>query len=426
MMGKDGYGRQEDVAAAGSGANERHENNHHDNANEKLLQKIALMSGNFRNYKEMKLKQLDTTTSKESSSSTDEQRRKDDETKWNHFTTPLKPSPTSQFSSQSTEGIKSKNIAITTTTTPSVFSNLERTQTIDRFGHIFMNRMGHIMTTDKLSTAWGDGGGSNGMFSWLLFTDHSPNATKQREEMEQNTTTNTVAANPKDYAAERRLITPHVTPFVWGTTCVAVTLLSMRLGRWYQGRSLLGRASTPVSSSINNGRNGSSSATAASNTEKNRLQDLRRNKPPPSFGHYSNNNNTSSYQNQKNALLTNLSTLPVDFAISLLVGISTSIFLSRPADLLQDFAKAPLLQGKSILREELCQPFIQEMDRINVGYHAFTPPGMDEKQVVSFQELWKDENIGEFDSLRAIRDFVENCHRNENVEDITKSDNNAK
>jgi len=286
---------------------------------------------------------------------------------------------------------------------------LERTQTIDRFGHVFMNQMGNVMTSGKLSTAWGGGSNSTNstsMFSWL-FIDYSPNATKQQE---------TTIVNPEDYAAERRMITPHLTPFVWGTTCVAVTLFSMRLGRWYQGRTL-GR----TASSINNRSNNyTTTNTSAAAMERNRLQDLRSNKPPQSYGHYNDNLNMgshpSSYQNQKNALLSNLSTLPVDLAISLLVGISTSIFLTRTEDLLQDVSKAPLLQGKSVLREELCPPFTQEMKSINRGYHTYTPSGndADEKQKVSFQELWKDENIGDFDTLKAIRDFVANCQREGN------------
>jgi hypothetical protein len=148
------------------------------------------------------------------------------------------------------------------------------------------------------------------------------------------------------------------------------------------------------------------------------LHDLRSNKSSPqSYGQYNDNMNMGKHPSsyQKNALLSNLSTLPVDLAISLLVGISTSIFLTRPEDLLQDVSKAPLLQGKSVLREELCPPFIREMEQINRGYHTYTPSNADEKkQIVSFQDLWKDENIGDFATLKAIRDFVANCHRAEN------------
>jgi hypothetical protein len=37
-------------------------------------------------------------------------------------------------------------------------------------------------------------------------------------------------------------------------------------------------------------------------------------------------------------------------------------------------------------------------------------PLIHKKGVISYSELWKEENSGEFDSLRAVRDFVANCH----------------
>ena len=36
----------------------------------------------------------------------------------------------------------------------------------------------------------------------------------------------------------------------------------------------------------------------------------------------------------------------------MLVGISTTLFLTRPQELMQEFAKAPLLKGKSVFAEE--------------------------------------------------------------------------
>ena len=391
-------------------------------AKKKLLQKIKL-SGNFHTYREMKLKQLqekrsdDTTVPASTTDNDGGQSSKNDDDSWNHFITPLKPimSPAATITSEETMNTIKEEETTTTQTQKkqkSMFSDLERTQTIDRFGHIFMNQMGNVMSSGKLTSAWGSNGNDDGrksqrsstsMFSWL-FVDYSPNAIKKQQQHDEERE----IVNPNDYAAERRMITPHLTPFVWGTSCVVVTLASIRLGRWYQGR-MIGRAATSSSSSssLYNRSNRTTSA-----IERNRLHDLRSNKSTQGYGQYNDNmnmgNHPSSYQ--KNALLSNLSTLPVDLAISLLVGISTSIFLTRPEDLLQDVSKAPLLPGKSVLREELCVPFTQEMDIINRGYHTYT--GADEKkQIVSFQDIWKDENIGDFATLKAIRDFVANCHR---------------
>ncbi|KAL7455290.1 hypothetical protein ACHAWC_006837 [Mediolabrus comicus] len=365
---------------------------------------MPFLSGNFRNY--MKLKQQHNGDDSRQDDSNDEQEEK----QWNHFTTPLKPTP--QHNTDQQQEAQTKDTTYNPHT-KSVFSDLERTQTVDKFGHIFMNRMGDVMTSGKLSAAWGQQDSPSTSLISLLYTDYSPNATRQRERSDSAKT----KINPKDYAAERRLMQPHFTPFVWGATCGAITLVSMRLGRWHQARTTTLGKSNSAFNSNSNGSLLNSPNYASTMTSKNTLQDMRRSKPPQSYGNY-NNNRPSNNQ------LSSLSTVPVDLAISLLVGISTSIFLTRPDDLLKDFAKTPLLQGKSVLSEELCQPFSQEMYRINQGYHVYNAPSIDnstEKQVISFQELWKDDNIGELESLKAIRDFVVNCHKREHIIEETKA-----
>jgi hypothetical protein len=66
------------------------------------------------------------------------------------------------------------------------------------------------------------------------------------------------------------------------------------------------------------------------------------------------------------------------------------------------------------LSEEICKPFGEEMEIVNREFHTYnTNHGGDtvqKKGVISYSELWKEENLGEFDSLRAVRDFVANCH----------------
>ena len=101
----------------------------------------------------------------------------------------------------------------------------------------------------------------------------------------------------------------------------------------------------------------------------------------------------------------------MDIAISILVGMSTTIYLTRPAILLQDLSRSPLLPGKSVLSEELCEPFTKEMQKINEGFHTYSVGDDKQKNVVSYSEIWRDENLGEFDSLRAVRDFVINCNK---------------
>eukprot|EP00985_Skeletonema_marinoi_P021674 scaffold13403_cov91-Skeletonema_marinoi.AAC.2 len=105
----------------------------------KLLQKIKL-SGNFRNYREMKLKQLQGQTSNSTTNQSTDDGQSSEGENWNHFTTPLKPlSSTPSSNSASSQASSQANSTIEEEPKQkSVFSDLERTQTIDRFGHTIL------------------------------------------------------------------------------------------------------------------------------------------------------------------------------------------------------------------------------------------------------------------------------------------------
>ena len=380
----------------------------------------VFMSNNFLNYRRDKAKAMELRQQQQM------QRQKDDvqnhqaeqqhsftsdqttpstNSLWDHFVNPLS-------SSSDTKPNPSQH-APSTILSPSVFSDLERSQTVDRFANIFMKLMGDVMSSGKLSSAWKNRGGSagdesgteGGMFSWLT-KDYSKGVLLNDTT---DDTTTEESINPDDYAAERNMIQPHLTPFIWGASCMVVTLASLRFGRWKQGRQLassLGKTATNASKS--NHRTVKDIGT---------IQDLRNNPQGSNYGNYNNTPFNQANRKQSQKALANLTTLPVDMALSILVGISTSIFLSRPHFLLRDFAESPSLQGRSVLREELCGEFSNEMERVNERYHTYNSEYNPEKgapiqkQVVSYREMWKDENLGEFDSLRAIRDFVDNCHK---------------
>ena len=243
--------------------------------------------------------------------------------------------------------------------------------------------------------------------------------------------------DPKEYEAERDRIQPHLTPFVWGMSCSAITLFSLRVGKWYHGRKLGNSSVMRMRGVVSNTAKSITKESSGNNNNlrknANSLQDLRHTRPKDyatytetnPFQTKSNNNVASNHPSMENLL-----SLPVDISISILFGISTSIFLTTPSILMRDLSEAPLLSGKSVLSEELCGPFTEEMERVNANFHTYTISiGNDsaeeqeptQKGVVSFQEMWKDENLGEFDSLRAVRNFVVNCRERE---DRMKSDDN--
>ena len=345
---------------------------------------------------------------------------------WNHFTTPLNPTSQSSPPPLDTKPTTYNN----NNTTPSIFSDLERSQTFDKFANIFMECIGNAMSSGKLSAAWqergdsngsdGTGGSGSGSIFSLLLTDYSPDAKDKNKNNSKAAASEQI--NPNDYRAERDMMTPHFTPIVWGSSCMVITLVSLRLGRWYQGRYVNTAFNSSTSSRMNNY---TTSKSTNNNIKHQNIQDVRQTN---AF-----HNNTTSFDPRKeeatNKLFSSLSTLPVDMALSMLTGISTTIFLTRPHYLMRDFAKSPLIEGKSVLAEESCRPFSEEMKNINSRLYTYTPyynviqqannsnedgkNAIQQRRVVPYSELWKDENLGEFDSLRAIRDFVVNCHERE-------------
>jgi len=354
-----------------------------------------------------------------------------EEERWNHFTAPLTQDPPSRkrYESPSSSPTPTSDLL----STPSVFSDLERSQTVDRFSTIFMERMGEAMSSGKLSKAWqsgssGVGGIGSSLFSWM-FTDHSADYANTNANMDEGYST-PKTINPADYAAEKRMIEPHFTPFVWGSSCMVVTLFSLRLGRWYQGGGqAVGRTLT---SSVNRTASNHAQRTAAtSNNNAKSLKDVRHAQHYQS--HSTSGGNSSPFNSTRkkeltNELMASLNTVPVDMALSMLIGISTTIFLTSPSNLMKDLSDAPLVEGKSALAEELCLPFREEMRNVNGLYHTYTLYNAnnvgngnrndtmpDQRQVVPYSNLWKEENLGDFDSLRSIRDFVSNCHEREEV-----------
>lgn len=364
------------------------------------------LSNNFYNYRTSKLhsrhqehgQEASQNDSRSGTFADDSYRRKDRQ--WDHFISPLTDSSVRKSPNS---GQYYSHIS------PSVFTDVERSQTLDTFSKIFFTKIGHAITSGKVSQAWrsGDGGGG----SWLT-TDYSQIG---------NLSDKTQPVHSKDYVAERNMIRPHLTPFVWGITCSAITFFSLRFGKWYQSRNL----SNTVLSKANN----LPKEVRTESMDARAIHDLRTN-IPYNYSTYSRNNPFNKPE-QSNSTLENLTTLPVDIALSMLIGISTSVFLTRPKMLLKDLSETPLLEGKSVVSEELCATFTEEMQRVNQKFHTYnTNPNSNgdvlaQTDKISFQEMWKDENLGEYESLRAIRNFVANCHKRENENAMIDDEKNV-
>ena len=367
----------------------------------------VFLSNNFHNYRMMKQQQQQRQGGEKGQESNNNsgiesknqpQQHDQPSNLWKHFLAPLTPQPKNETETSPPTAQQTKHQPSSAATGPPIFSDLERSQTVDRFSNLFMKHMGDAMSSNKLSQAWQGNSG-----------DNDSNSGEKN-----NTRGDTMQTiNTKDYSSERSLMQPHLTPMIWGSSCMVITLFSLRFGRWYGGGSG-GRAAKTAFNSTNK-----SDTIQKSTTDATALQDLRKNPFNPT---------TASTKSSNTSPMASLHTLPVDMSISLLVGISTTIFLTDSTTLMKDFSKAPLLEGKSVLTEELCIPFRREMKKVNRMHHQYTvynPNGDNNsssstampsrKEIISYKELWNDDNLGEFDSLRAIRDFVDNCHRREVV-----------
>ena len=103
-------------------------------------------------------------------------------------------------------------------------------------------------------------------------------------------------------------------------------------------------------------------------------------------------------QNQKSQeeKLGDLASVPVDMILSLLVGLSASLFLTDDEKLKKDFSKTPLVKGRSLIAEEFCDDYRKEFQKIS-------PPILKSKEAV------------ESSSMRAIQNFVHNCEQRNSI-----------
>lgn len=92
-------------------------------------------------------------------------------------------------------------------------------------------------------------------------------------------------------------------------------------------------------------------------------------------------------------LLDSATSLPTDFLLSFMLGISVTALTARPTVLRHNFETSPLLPGKSLLSKHLCPDMSKLHDRVG-------------------SDLWKKED----ETLRSLRTFVMNCRKRQQVE----------
>jgi hypothetical protein len=90
--------------------------------------------------------------------------------------------------------------------------------------------------------------------------------------------------------------------------------------------------------------------------------------------------------------LSDATSIPADIFLSMIVGVSSALFLSDEEKIKDDLAQMPLIQGRSLVSEELCTDFIKEYEKV-------------------LPQLWTSNEAKENTSMQAIRCFVTNCQK---------------
>jgi len=178
------------------------------------------------------------------------------------------------------------------------------------------------------------------------------------------------AREARYYREEKRMISAHAEPFKQGAMVTALILFSFRVGgskwfnRWRQKYN------------INLGAADQATVAAKKPTTT----------PPPraQFKSYSEQQAEKVQEVYRDA-----GTWTTDVIISIMCGLSSTILLTDKQKIAQDFVRAPLLAGKSVIYNDLCPAMTAAYERTN-------------------PEIWDDLSEDE-QTLQTFHNFVQNC-----------------
>lgn len=176
------------------------------------------------------------------------------------------------------------------------------------------------------------------------------------------------------YRNELRMISEHLEPLYWGSFVTIFLFGTFRVSgsRWY----------AQIRATHWARKNGSQNTIPTQYRESN-FQQLK----PPEWKSY-----LGQRAEKENAHCGEMLQLPTDVLLSILCGMSSILLLSKPSQLRQDFAEAPLLPGKSVVSDCLCD----EMDA------AFN-------QLCADPSVLTEEFVKQDDTLLTFLTFVKNC-----------------
>lgn len=116
--------------------------------------------------------------------------------------------------------------------------------------------------------------------------------------------------------------------------------------------------------------------------------------------------------------------LTISTSVTFLSG--TFLFMPRPSAYIDDMAKLPLVEGKSVYAEMVCPPLIKEYKRVLEQYGGRWPVRQSQKSKKAGDDTGAGEELTQEDvSLNVIRKFVENCSKRSKYEQALMNEREA-
>jgi hypothetical protein len=183
------------------------------------------------------------------------------------------------------------------------------------------------------------------------------------------------------YRVEKQRMMEHVEPFYWGPIVTAFLLATFRVSG---SRSFLRFKDRYLFGLGNN------------NTSKSRIQQHEEPNYHRSRRQTSRMEKEAEKQQPVDVVKEQPVTWPTDLAVSIVCGVSSILWLSKPTKLQQDFVTAPLLPGKSLIHQHVCPEMVAALEKTNTV----------------FQSMRKKED--------PFATFVKNCQARSNVIDMRR------
>ena len=177
--------------------------------------------------------------------------------------------------------------------------------------------------------------------------------------------------NSKEYSSELEVLRKHLTPLICGAGTGIMLFTTFRVSK-FTGKFL--------------GFDSKNRRLVFENLERKRLMKA----------HH------KGLAHERRTKIDETSSILTDLLLSVLAGISATMFLFDAGKAEQDAAMIPLVEGRSLVSDELCSAFILEHEKYE-------------------KKIWTGKQADNYPSIGYLNQFVMNCKKRQNVEKYLRS-----